>query len=115
MKIETEEACEVTVAGQDYYVECTISGTCEYSPAILGGPPENCSPEESEGNVESVEILWASRLVDSATTGPVKDPALLKKLELAIDEDWALDCLWAAFNAQEDFEPEDEDEDEEAE
>ena len=94
-KIIIDASLEVEVDGVEYYVECTIQGTCYYEPAILGGPPEDCSPEESECDLESIKVDHAEDLLNAEE---VKDPELLKKIELAIDEDWAIDCLWEEYD-----------------
>ena len=93
--IETEGACEIEVDGVEYYIKCLIFGTCHYAPAVIGGPPENCSPEESEGDLERVSLTFAKRLSDDVE---IKDPQLLTKIEKALDENWLIEQLWKEYD-----------------
>jgi len=51
---ETSRSAEVTLDGQTYLVDYTISGSCYYDPGRISGPPEDCYPPD--GGVEDYEI-----------------------------------------------------------
>jgi len=96
---------EIVHAGRTYTVAYSAEGRCIYIPAILGGPPEDCHPDESECEIVSITALWATdntgELIEHA---PALD-ALGKLLDLADVEA----ALWAAYN-DEDLEVEGDDE-----
>lgn len=52
-----ERGATVTLDDEEYDVWYEISGTCTYQPGKTWGPPEDCYPDESESEVESVKIL----------------------------------------------------------
>ena len=95
MKVEAEGVCKIEVGGVEYYVEGLASGTCSYESAILGGPPEDCYPEESDVDLESIKITLARRLSDGVE---IKDLKLLTKIEKALDEDWFIERLWEEYD-----------------
>lgn len=91
-QLKVKSCTEVTVDDVEYYVECTISGTCYY---------DANDSEENECAVTHIKIDNATRLSDNSE---VTDPELLRKIELALNEDWAADCLWEEFEALRDYE-----------
>ena len=57
---ECSRSAEVTLDGRRYSVEYTLRGKCYYDEGRLYGPPENCYPSESEGEILELRLdsVW---------------------------------------------------------
>ena len=98
-KIEGEYTQTVELNGQEVEVDFTATATLEYQAAQTSGPPESCYPEESDFDLESIQITGA-RLV-----GGQKMPLAVHTMKLlreAIDEDLLAEQMWEEFDQQDD-------------
>lgn len=93
--VEANVTCEIEFGGIEYYVEATARGACYYQAAKLGGPPEDCYPEETECDLYSTKITFARRLFDGVE---ITEAPLIHKIELALDQEWLAEELWQAFD-----------------
>jgi len=93
---------DLTYEGTSYTVGYWAEGNCIYIPAILGKPPEDCHPDESECEILNVRALWASSAEGEDLTESLLLDALGPLLDLAEVET----KLWAAYNGED---PDDED------
>jgi len=87
-----ERGATVTLDDEEYDVWYEISGTCTYQPGKTWGPPEDCYPDESESEVDTVKILQVDGEEDFSDY--IRDRILLEldKLDLSsfLYESWQL-------------------------
>ena len=73
-------------------VDFTVVAELSYQPAQLSGPPENCYPDESECDLES--LVFTS--VTDEEGNPMKITGELdKELNKKLDINFVEECLWA--------------------
>lgn len=107
VKIEDED---MEIDGSTYSVACTVMGTCYFESARLSGPPEDCSPEEAECDIHSIDL---DECFD-AEGDLVRNPDLLKAIAATFaDSGLAEAALWGAYNDQGPEEPDYDDSDDE--
>ena len=80
---ECFRSAEVTLDGRRYSVEYTLRGKCYYDSGRLSGPPENCYPPESEGEV--LELILGP--VEGEEEGvPCTGDIFLSRISAALNE-----------------------------
>ena len=77
-----EEFVEVDV---DFQIDADIT----YEPAFVSGPPEDCYPDSSECDINSIKVL--------STVDGLKDADILDALMTQIGEDTIRDALWEDY------------------
>jgi hypothetical protein len=108
-----EDTLDIEFNGMLYTATYQAEGKCEYTPAALGGLPEDCYPEENHAELGEIIVVGATDWEDQEVT----DPGLLAILASTIDRKKVEELLLEKFLQSEasdddgDFEPEDEDED----
>lgn len=98
----TTRSATIQLDGHAYHVEYEIQGRCSYLPAKLGGPPEHCSPAESDVEVEFVEIAAVFDDESGERVEPTEDTR--KRLTVELNklplDDYLLED-WLAGGAEE--------------
>lgn len=84
---EITRSATVRVGGEEFEVTYLATGKCYYDPGKLSGPPEDCYPPESEGEIASVKMLE----VRDSNSRPVVNEMLralilAKLMELPLEE-----------------------------
>ena len=88
---EGEQAVDLE---HDSYTVCyTVVADCYYQPAKLGGPPENCYPEESEYD----EISFKIDLIISSSGEHVNLKELEVKCLANLDAEQIEEKVWQSF------------------
>jgi len=83
-------------------VSFTATATLSYQPARLSGPPEDCYPEESEIDLESLVLDSCFEYdAEGDAVEITPDADLRKRIMDAIDMDLVYDRLWAEWDPEE--------------
>lgn len=84
---EITRSATVRVGGEGFEVTYLATGKCYYDPGRLSGPPEDCYPPESEGEIASVKMLEVHDSNSRPVTNEMLRALILAKLmELPLEE-----------------------------
>jgi hypothetical protein len=81
---------------REYEVSWFAEADMIYSPGHLGGPPEDCYPDESECDITKLEL---GEVLDDQGFVLHEDDQRLAELLEGIDRELVEDALWEAFHA----------------
>jgi len=90
---EIERSATIRLGGEEFEITYLAIGKCYYDPGKLSGPPEDCYPPESEGELTSLKLLdvrdsrsrpVVNEMVRALLTSQLKD----LPIEEYLLEDW---------------------------
>ena len=88
---------EVTVAETVFTLEFEVEADVTYCPAVIGGPPESCSPDESELDITETTLLSCK---DAEGNLVEVHGHAAGRLLGALDQDKIEQGIWDEFHSQ---------------
>lgn len=97
-QISVDGQQEIEVNERTFTVYYHAAASMAYWPAQTSGPVERCYPDESECDIQSVNIYQLSGTGDTPVDLPFQSTETMKKIEAALDYEVIEDQLWEAFH-----------------